>query len=88
MKAIILTQETCPNCDALKMFIHATTKGVYDKSIEWVKKEDDESRFKTLVSAVDTQQTPTIIFVDGAEVVETVKGFSPARVKELLERYL
>lgn len=88
MKAIILTQEACPSCNSLKLFLLAAMGGKYDDKIEFIKKEENEELYREWVERVETMQTPTTIFLDGDEVVEVLTGFNPAKQKKALETHL
>lgn len=88
MKLIILTQETCPRCDTLKMFLKAAMKDVYKNDITYVKKEDDEFLFNQYVKSTGTTQTPTLVFEEDSKVVEVLQGFNPAKTKKALETHL
>lgn len=60
-KAVLLTQDNCPQCTSLKMFLEFGMKGKYDDLIEVVHRQSDESRFMELVKANDISSTPALI---------------------------
>lgn len=87
MNLYILTKESCPNCDALKMFLAAFAKNKYDKHITWVQKEKDLEGYNQLIKDTGTQSVPTLVLKDGDSIKDTVMGFNPGQVKALLERH-
>ena len=63
-KVIMLTQENCPNCSSLKMFLEFGMKNKYKDDIEVVHRQSDESRFMELVQTYDVASTPVLIADD------------------------
>ena len=88
MKVIIMTQKTCPQCDALKMTLHAAFRGKYDDRITTVMKEERPEEFEILKEEVDTSSTPTVIFVDGEEIVHVIRGYDAPDVMQSFNKYM
>ena len=89
MKTIILTQETCPQCDSLKMFLFAATKDQFKDNITYVQKEAEPVLFADLVAKSGVTQTPSLLFIeeDSNDILEIISGFNPSRTKSRLEQY-
>ena len=88
MKAIILTQATCPNCDSQKLFMKAAFGDKLDGKVEFIKKEDNEELFWDWIQKAEVMSTPSTLFVENDEIIETVIGFNPGILKGAIEKYL
>ncbi len=80
-KVIMLTQENCPNCSSLKMFLEFGMKNKYKDDIEVVHRQSDESRFMELVQTYDVASTPVLIADD-----EVLRDCSPTKTIEFLNK--
>ena len=61
MNYLLLTQDSCPNCETLKRMIAGPLKGRYDAQIERVHRESDPERFKELTEQYGVQAAPALI---------------------------
>ena len=80
MEILLVTQNNCPNCDKLKMFLKFGLKGKYDNYIKEVSKQNSENHFAEIVENNGIQSTPAIIIGD-----MVLKDTQPSKVKEFLE---
>ena len=61
---ILLTQDSCPMCERLKMMLRGPLKGEFDDRIEVVHLQSDEARFQELVAQHGIQKTPTLLHAE------------------------
>ena len=64
MKVQLLTQNTCPKCDNLKMFLKMGLGDKYKEDIEVVHLQESPERFEELKEAFQVQSTPVLIYGD------------------------
>lgn len=83
MEILLVTQNNCPNCDKLKMFLKFGLKGKYDNYIKEVSKQNSENHFTQIIEHNDIQATPAIIVGD-----MVLKDTQPSKVKEFLEKLI
>lgn len=83
MEIIILTQNNCPNCEKLKMFLKFGLRGKYDQYIKEVSKYETPELFNELVTKTEVSSTPAIVIQD-----EVLKDTQPTKVKEFLEMWV
>lgn len=57
----LLTQDRCPKCDALKMYLSKGLQGKYDQFIEIVHRQNNEKLFSDLVAQHNILQTPCLV---------------------------
>lgn len=89
MKVLIMTTPTCGVCKMLDMMLSSDDElGEVSDKIEWVKQEEDPKRFKTIMDSVKSTTVPTLIFLEGTEVKDTLinqpVGLARARIKKYL----
>lgn len=86
-KIIILSKEGCPGCKALQMTL-ATTRGKYESNIVSYKKEDYPEEYDKWVKRVDTRSLPTLIAVEGDNVLDVIIGHKHKETIDLLQKHL
>lgn len=80
-KVIMLTQERCPKCVALKSFLELGLRNKYADHIEIVKREEEPERFMEYVKAHDIMATPVLISKEDV-LIDT----NPSKVTSFLEK--
>ncbi|CAM2838915.1 glutaredoxin family protein [Erysipelothrix tonsillarum] len=80
-KIMMLTQDNCPKCIALKNYLEMGLRNKYAADIEVVKREDDPERFKMLALDHGIMATPALIGEQDV-LVDT----SPSKVNAFLEK--
>lgn len=65
----LLTQDRCPKCDQIKLFLEKALKGKYDAGIEIVHRTTNEQKFMALVQEYKVMQTPCFIAKEEKEVL-------------------
>lgn len=79
-KVIMLTQNNCPKCVALKSFLELGLRNKYENHIEVIRREDNPSLFMDYVSKYDIMSTPALI--SGEDVLVDTQ---PSKVSTFLE---
>jgi thioredoxin-related protein len=79
MKVQLLTQNPCPKCDNLKMFLKMGLGDKYKEDIEIVHLQESPARFEKLKEDFKVQSTPVLIFEDKA-----LFDCTPAKSEEFL----
>lgn len=82
-KIVLLTQDNCPNCTALKMFLHYGMKDAYQDDIEIVHKQAEPERYAQFVRQYEITSTPS--FIAGGEVL---RDCSPTKTIDFIKRSL
>lgn len=80
-KVIMLTQDNCPKCVALKSFLELGLKNQYVDNIEIVKREENPKRFMELALNNDIMATPALIAEN-----EVLLDTTPSKVTPFLQR--
>lgn len=65
----LLTQDKCPKCDQLKLFLEKGLKGKYDAFIEIVHRQQNTELFQSLVEKHKVLQTPCLISKATGEIL-------------------
>lgn len=82
-KIIMLTQNNCAKCVALKSFLELGLKNKYNDDIEIVKKEDNPKYFMDLALSHDIMATPALI-AEGEVLLDT----TPSKVIPFLTKHV
>ncbi|CAH2761379.1 glutaredoxin [Erysipelothrix amsterdamensis] len=82
-KIMMLTQDNCPKCMALKNFLELGLRNKYAEHIEVVKREDDPERFKSIALEHGVMATPVLI-AGGEVLVDT----NPSKVNAFFEKII
>lgn len=85
MKIIVLSQKTCPNCDAQKMFMSTALKG---KPYTIVMKEEEPELFEKYLKESYSSVTPTTILENNGEVEDVIYGFKAKEIKEMFDKHI
>lgn len=79
-KVILLTQDNCPNCTSLKMFLEFGLKNKYKDEIEVVHRQSDEQLFTNYVKSYEISSTPALIYKG-----EVLRDCAPTKAIEFLK---
>ncbi|MDE8256258.1 glutaredoxin family protein [Erysipelothrix rhusiopathiae] len=82
-KIMMLTQDNCPKCMALKNYLELGLRNKYAEHIEVVKREDDPERFKSIALEYGIMATPVLI--GGGEVLVDT---NPSKVNAFFEKII
>lgn len=81
MKIKLLTQNNCPKCMALELFLEKGLRNKYKDHIEIIHKSENEDKFMQEVEEHGIMATPALIAKDDV-LVDT----SPSKVSEFLKK--
>lgn len=65
----LLTQDKCPKCDQLKLFLEKGLNGKYDAFIEIVHRQQNPELFQSLVEKHKVLQTPCLISKETGDIL-------------------
>lgn len=82
-KIIMLTQDNCPKCVALKGFLEMGLRNKYENEIEIVKREEQPKRFMDLALNHGIMATPALIANE-----DVLLDTSPSKVGPFLEKHV
>ena len=80
MKIEILTQDNCPKCGSLKMYVTHGLAEEHRNKVEWVHKETNPKRFQELVEQHEIMTTPAIIVGE-----QVLRETTPLQIESFLK---
>ncbi|MEG0327137.1 MAG: glutaredoxin [Erysipelothrix sp.] len=80
-KVIMLTQDKCPKCTALKSYLEMGLRNKYQEDIEVIHRQEDPERFMELVHKHSIMATPVLISEN-----EVLVDTAPSKVSVFLEK--
>lgn len=82
-KIYLLTQDHCPKCEQIKMFLKMGLQGKYDEQITLVHRQKEAVFFKELVEKHQIMQTPCFVYKN-----QILRSPSVSNTKEFLDACL
>lgn len=79
IRVLFFTQPGCLSCELMRIYLEAREIAFEERDIS----ADPEAK-RTMTEELDSDQTPTIVVINGA-ATEVVAGFDPARLDQLLD---
>ncbi|WP_331836837.1 glutaredoxin [Erysipelothrix piscisicarius] len=80
---MMLTQDNCPKCMALKNYLELGLRNKYAEHIEVVKREENPERFKSIALDHGIMATPALIGGD-----EVLLDTNPSKVNAFFEKII
>ena len=82
MKIKMITQDNCPKCIALEIFLEKGLRNKYKDDIQIIHRSEEEELFMQEVEEHGIMATPALIA--GSEVL---RDTAPSKVSEFLKKY-
>lgn len=79
MQVLMYSQPGCLSCELIRIYLEAREIAFEERDIS----ADPEAR-RVMTEELDSDQTPTIVIVNG-DTPEVVVGFDPVRLDQLLD---